>query len=148
MPSAVFLFVLPQIWGLMAVWLGLTLVMTLRMGAGFWRYVPYCPELFWKSSSGTIMKQLQTWHLYLCGALSLRILAWVDVQHIGVQQDWIGLFVLLMSSKLGFVLTFLQVWCIIRACSLTLAYFSSQGWNSNRSVGLPKGWYWDQWSLE
>lgn len=45
-PSAVFLFVLPQIWGLMAVWLGLTLVMTLRMGAGFWRYVPDCPELF------------------------------------------------------------------------------------------------------
>jgi len=36
-PSAVFLFILPQIWGLMAVWLGLTLVMTLRMGAGFWR---------------------------------------------------------------------------------------------------------------
>jgi putative MATE family efflux protein len=36
-PSAVFLLIVPHFWGLMAVWMGLTLIMGLRLAVGFWR---------------------------------------------------------------------------------------------------------------
>jgi len=36
-PSAAFLLIFPHIWGLMAVWVGLTLFMSLRLTVGIWR---------------------------------------------------------------------------------------------------------------
>jgi Na+-driven multidrug efflux pump len=38
-PSILVLLYFPQFWGISAVWVGLSTVMTLRMLAGFWRYV-------------------------------------------------------------------------------------------------------------
>lgn len=38
-PSAAFLLIFPHIWGLMAVWVGLTLFMSLRLTVGIWRYL-------------------------------------------------------------------------------------------------------------
>jgi Na+-driven multidrug efflux pump len=36
-PSAALLFIVPQLWGLVGVWMGLTVVMSLRLAVGFWR---------------------------------------------------------------------------------------------------------------
>lgn len=37
-PSAAFLIIFPPLWGILAVWAGLTLIMSLRLGVGLWRY--------------------------------------------------------------------------------------------------------------
>ncbi|XP_024379001.1 protein DETOXIFICATION 42 [Physcomitrium patens] len=36
-PSAAFLIIFPPLWGILAVWAGLTLIMSLRLGVGLWR---------------------------------------------------------------------------------------------------------------